>query len=249
MTAVLDVRNLQKYFGGLHATRNLSMSLAKGELHAVIGPNGAGKTTLITQLFGEIRPSSGTVLVNGQDVTHRLPHERARLGMARSFQITTLVRDLTIAENIILALLASDGHAFRFWRRVDRNADLKDRAARALARIGLDGVDPARRVADLSHGEQRMLELAIALVGEPALLLLDEPMAGLGSEESRALTRYLLGLKGRVSILLVEHDMDAVFELADRVTVLVRGEIIAVGTPTEIRNDARVREAYLGEDA
>lgn len=249
MTAVLDVRNLQKYFGGLHATRNLSMSLAKGELHAVIGPNGAGKTTLITQLFGEIRPSSGAILVNGHDVTHRLPHERARLGMARSFQITTLVGDLTIAENIILALLASDGHAFRFWRRVDRNANLKDRTALALARIGLDGLDPSRRVADLSHGEQRMLELAIALVGDPALLLLDEPMAGLGSEESRALTGYLLGLKGRVSILLVEHDMDAVFELADRVTVLVRGEIIAVGTPEEIRNDARVREAYLGEDA
>ena len=249
MTAVLEVRNLQKYFGGLHATRNLSMTLEKGELHAVIGPNGAGKTTLITQLFGEIRPSSGMVHVNGRDVTERPPHERARLGMARSFQITTLVRELTIGENVILALLASDGHAFRFWRRLDRNVDLKARAARALARIGLEDMNLARRVADLSHGEQRMLELAIALVGAPALLLLDEPMAGLGSQESRALTRFLLSLKGRVSILLVEHDMEAVFELADRVTVLVRGEIIAVGTPAEIRSNARVREAYLGEDA
>ncbi|MUZ75923.1 ATP-binding cassette domain-containing protein [Agrobacterium vitis] len=249
MSTVLEVQNLQKYFGGLHATRNLSMALTRGELHAVIGPNGAGKTTLISQLFGELRPSSGKVLVNGRDVTHHPPHARARLGLARSFQITTLVRDLTIGENVILALLASDGHAFRFWRRVDRNAGLNARAALALARIGLDGMDLTRRVADISHGEQRMLELAIALVGDPALLLLDEPMAGLGSEESRALTRFLLGLKGRVSILLVEHDMDAVFELADRITVLVRGEIIAVGTPDEIRNDLRVREAYLGEDA
>lgn len=249
MNAVLEVRNLQKYFGGLHATRNLSMSLPQGELHAVIGPNGAGKTTLITQLFGEIRPTSGTVLVNGRDVTSRPPHERVRLGMARSFQITTLVRDLSVGENVILALLASEGHAFRFWRRIDRNMDLRTRAARALARIGLDGMDMSRRVADLSHGEQRMLELAIALVGDPALVLLDEPMAGLGSEESRSMTRFLSGLKGRITILLVEHDMEAVFALADRVTVLVSGEIIAVGTPDEIRNDSRVRDAYLGEDA
>ncbi|MBB3610433.1 ABC transporter ATP-binding protein [Rhizobium sp. BK602] len=249
MNAVLEVRNLQKYFGGLHATRNLSMSLPQGELHAVIGPNGAGKTTLITQLFGEIRPTSGTVLVNGRDVTSRPPHERVRLGMARSFQITTLVRDLSVGENVILALLAREGHAFRFWRRIDRNMDLRTRAAQALARIGLDGMDMSRRVADLSHGEQRMLELAIALVGDPALALLDEPMAGLGSEESRAMTRFLSGLKGRITILLVEHDMEAVFALADRVTVLVSGEIIAVGTPDEIRNDSRVRDAYLGEDA
>lgn len=249
MNAVLEVRNLQKYFGGLHATRNLSMSLPKGELHAVIGPNGAGKTTLITQLFGEIRPTSGTVLVNGRDVTNHPPHERARLGMARSFQITTLVRDLSVGENVILALLASDGHAFRFWRRVDRSADLQARAAQALVRIGLNGMDMSRRVADLSHGEQRMLELAIALVGDPALVLLDEPMAGLGSEESRSMTQFLSSLRGRITILLVEHDMEAVFALADRVTVLVRGEIIAVGTPDEIRNDPRVREAYLGEEA
>ncbi|CVI58658.1 ABC transporter ATP-binding protein [Agrobacterium leguminum] len=249
MNAVLEVRNLQKFFGGLHATRNLSMSLAKGELHAVIGPNGAGKTTLISQLFGEIMPTSGAVLINGVDVTNRPSHERARLGMARSFQITTLVRDLSVGENLILALLASDGHAFRFWRRVDRNADLQARAAQMLALIGLNGMDMSRKVADLSHGEQRMLELAIALAGNPALVLLDEPMAGLGSEESRAMTRFLAGLKGLITILLVEHDMEAVFELADRVTVLVRGEIVAVGTPEDIRNDTRVREAYLGEDA
>ncbi|SFU16855.1 ABC transporter ATP-binding protein [Mesorhizobium sp. YR577] len=249
MNAALEVRNLQKHFGGLHATRDVSMTLLKGELHAVIGPNGAGKTTLISQLFGEISPSSGTILVDGRDVTHRPVYERARHGMARSFQITTLVRDLSVGENVILALLAKDGHAYRFWRRVDRNADLTARATEALARIGMEKADTSRKVADLSHGEQRMLELAIALVGDPTLLLLDEPMAGLGSEESRSMTRFLASLKGRTTVLLVEHDMEAVFELADRVTVLVRGEVIAVGAPETVRSDARVREAYLGEDA
>jgi branched-chain amino acid transport system ATP-binding protein len=249
MNAVLEVRNLQKYFGGLHATRNLSMQLPEGELHAVIGPNGAGKTTLISQLFGEIKPTSGSVLVKGKDVTGSPTHARARNGMARSFQITTLVRDLSVGENLALAVLASRGQAFRFWRKIERDADLMARAGEALSRIGLEGIDLARKVSDLSHGEQRMLELAIALVGEPTLLLLDEPMAGLGSKESRAMTRVLLKLRGRVTILLVEHDMEAVFELADRITVLVRGEIVAVGTPFEIRSDPRVREAYLGEDA
>lgn len=249
MTAALEVRELNKFFGGLHATRNVSMSLPKGEMHAVIGPNGAGKTTLISQLFGELRPTSGTMLVDGRDVTHRPVHERAGLGMARSFQITTLVRDLTVSENVILALLARRGHAGRFWRRLDRNADLQAAASDAITRIGMDRSHLPRRVSGLSHGEQRLLELAIALVGDPSLILLDEPMAGLGSEESRSMTRLLAQLKGKTTVLLVEHDMEAVFELADRVTVLVRGEVVAVGTPEEIRNDERVREAYLGEDA
>ncbi|VDC19078.1 ABC transporter ATP-binding protein [Pseudogemmobacter humi] len=249
MSLALEVRDLNKFFGGLHATRNVSMAVPKGELHAVIGPNGAGKTTLISQLFGELRPNSGQVLVDGRDVTHRPVHERAGLGMARSFQITTLVRDLSVGENVILALLARRGHAGRFWRRVDRNAELQDAAGLALARIGMDPSHLPRRVSDLSHGEQRLLELAIALVGEPSLILLDEPMAGLGSEESRAMTRLLAQLKGKTTVLLVEHDMEAVFELADRLTVLVRGEVVAVGTPDQIRNDERVREAYLGEDA
>lgn len=249
MTPALQVNRLNKYFGGLHATRDVSMTLPRGELHAVIGPNGAGKTTLISQLFGELRPSSGQVLIEGRDVTHRPTHERAGLGMARSFQITTLVRDLTVAENVILALLARQGHAGRFWRRVDRNAGLQADAAGALARIGMPAAQLGRRVSDLSHGEQRMLELAIAMVGDPTLILLDEPMAGLGSEESRAMTRFLAQLKGKTTVLLVEHDMEAVFELADRLTVLVRGEVVAVGTPAEIRDDERVRDAYLGEDA
>jgi branched-chain amino acid transport system ATP-binding protein len=249
MSAALEVRNLQKYFGGLHATRNLSMSLDKGELHAVIGPNGAGKTTLIGQLFGEIPPTSGTVLVNGSDVTSSPIHARARHGMSRSFQITTLVRDLSVGENVVLAVLATRGPAFRFWRRIDRDADVTAQASEALARVGLGDMNLPRKVSDLSHGEQRMLELAIALIGKPSLLLLDEPMAGLGSEESRGMTRFLSSLKGRVTILLVEHDMEAVFQLADRITVLVRGEIVAVGTPEEVRRNRRVREAYLGEDA
>jgi branched-chain amino acid transport system ATP-binding protein len=249
MNPALEVRNLQKHFGGLHVTRDVSLSLAHGELHAVIGPNGAGKTTLISQLFGDLVPSAGTILVDGRDVTGRPPHQRAGFGMARSFQITTLVRELTIGDNASLAILASRGHAFRFWKRVDRDAHLLETARHALSAVGFVGMDLQRRVADLSHGEQRLLELAIALIGKPKLLLLDEPMAGLGSEESKAMTRVLLGLKGRVTILLVEHDMDAVFELADRITVLVRGEVVAIGTPAEIRADGRVRTAYLGEDA
>lgn len=249
MTPVLEVRRLNKLFGGLHATRDVSMAIPRGEMHAVIGPNGAGKTTLINQLFGEIRPSSGQVLLDGRDVTHLPTHARGGLGMARSFQITTLVRDLTVGENVILALLARQGHALRFWRRVDRNTALQAAAVQALTRIGMAPDLLARPVSDLSHGEQRLLELAIALVGDPVLILLDEPMAGLGSEESRAMTRFLSRLKGQTTVLLVEHDMEAVFELADRLTVLVRGEVVAVGTPDDIRRDARVREAYLGEDA
>ncbi len=184
MTHALEVRDLNKYFGGLHATRNVSMALPRGEMHAVIGPNGAGKTTLIAQLFGEVSPTSGTVLVNGRDVTHRPVHERAGLGMARSFQITTLVRDVTVGENVCLALLARRERAFRFWRRIDRNADLQDEAARALARIGMGREHMPRRVADMSHGEQRLLELAVALVGDPTLILLDEPMAGLARRKA-----------------------------------------------------------------
>lgn len=249
MSLALEIRNLQKHFGGLHATRNLSMEIPQGELHAIIGPNGAGKTTLLTQLSGELRPSSGSVFVNGRDVTKAPPHKRAALGVARSFQITTLVKDLTVGENVILALIANSGHAYRFWNRYDRNASLWRAASEAITRAGMAQNLLHRRVADLSHGEQRLLELAIAMARDPAILLLDEPMAGLGSEESRAMTRLLGSLRGRRTILLVEHDMEAVFELADRITVLVRGEVVAVGTPQEIRRNEKVREAYLGEEA
>jgi branched-chain amino acid transport system ATP-binding protein len=247
MTFVLDVEGLQKWFGGLHATRDLSLKVPEGELHAIIGPNGAGKTTLISQLFGEIRPNAGTIRLAGRDVTHLPTHTRARLGMARSFQITTLVRDFTVLENAILGVQATDGHAFGFWRSIHRDRSLVQRALAALQRVGLRS-DPQELVSNLSHGEQRLMELAIALIGDPILVLLDEPMAGLGHEEGRAMTELLRGFKQRTSIILVEHDMDAVFDLADRITVLVRGQVIAVGPSEEIRQHPVVREAYLGED-
>jgi branched-chain amino acid transport system ATP-binding protein len=247
MTLVLDAEGLQKSFGGLQATRNLSLKISDGELHAVIGPNGAGKTTLISQLFGELRSDAGTVRLMGHDVTRLPSHARARLGMARSFQITTLVRDLSVIENMMLSVQALDGHAFRFLRSVHSDHSLVERSLAALAFVGSTS-RPDELVANLSHGEQRLLELAIALAGKPKLILLDEPMAGLGHEEGRAMTRLLQTLKRRTTIILVEHDMDAVFELADRITVLVRGQVVATGTPEQIRRLPEVREAYLGED-
>jgi len=247
MSATLDVRNVSKSFGGLLASRSVNLTVPHGEMHALIGPNGAGKTTLVSQLFGEILPDAGNVLLDGRDVTRLPTHARAVLGMARSFQITTLARDLTIYENVAIAVMAEDGHAFRFWGDLRQDRAIERRVMAALARVGLSD-RTEEPVATLSHGEQRLLELAIALSGSPRLLLLDEPMAGLGTEESRRVTRFLADLKGSVAILLVEHDMDAVFALADRVTVLVRGEVIACGPPEAIRQDPVVREAYLGED-
>ena len=245
---MLDIRGLRKTFGGLVATRDVTLAVPAGELHALIGPNGAGKTTLITQLFGEIRPDAGTIQFDGRDVTFRPAHTRAALGMARSFQITTLARDLSVLENMLVAVAARVGSAFRFWRAARRDAALLPQAEAALASVGLLG-RADDRVASLSHGEQRLMELAIALVGDPKLVLLDEPMAGLGAEEGREMTRFLRQLKGRTTIVLVEHDMDAVFGLADHISVLVRGGIIATGTVEAIRRDPVVQDAYLGEDA
>jgi branched-chain amino acid transport system ATP-binding protein len=244
---VLTLANLNKRFGGLVATADVSLDVGPGEMHALIGPNGAGKTTLMSQVFGELPPDSGTVRLDGDDVTRLSTPARARRGMARSFQITTLVRDRTVLENAMLPVMALDGHAFRFWRSIHADSDLRARAGAALAEVGL-GARADALVADLSHGEQRLLELAMALVGEPRIVLLDEPMAGLGSEESRAMTHHLRRLKGRTAVLLVEHDMDAVFGLADKITVLVRGRVVASGAPDSIRRDPAVREAYLGED-
>ena len=243
---LLVVTDLVKRFGGLAATDGLSLDVTTGETHALIGPNGAGKTTLIAQLQGELSPDEGTIFFKGQEITHAPAHARAKLGMARSFQITSVFPEFTVLQNVALAVQAREGHGFRFWSQASRDPRLLEPARVALDTIGL--IHRAGREArDLSHGERRQLELAMALAMRPSLLLLDEPMAGMGRQEGLRMTRILESLKGAYSILLVEHDMDAVFALADRCSVLVAGRAIATGAPDEIRNDPAVRDAYLGK--
>ena len=242
----LVVEGLVKRFGGLTATDDLSLTLEPGELHAVIGPNGAGKTTLITQLSGELAPDAGRITFDGRDITHEPPFRRALAGLGRSYQITSVFGEFTVLQNVALAVQARAGSSFRFWRRAASEAALTAPAHAALAQVGLAGLDD-RRVSALSHGQRRQLEIAMTLAGAPKLLLLDEPMAGMSHSESEAVVALLQTLKGRYTILLVEHDMDAVFALADRITVLVYGRTIASGTPEQIRQNAEVREAYLGD--
>jgi branched-chain amino acid transport system ATP-binding protein len=248
MSALLSTQGLIKRFGGILATDNLSIEIAAGELHAIIGPNGAGKTTLVAQLAGELKPTSGTIRFAGEDVTRLPPQARALKGLARSFQITAICREFSALENVTLAVQAKAGHSFRFWRAARRDPALVDAANEVLLRVGLDAVAGAS-AGTLAHGEQRQLELAMALASRPRILLLDEPMAGLGIEESAHMVNLLADLKRDHTILLIEHDMDAVFRLADRITVLVYGRAIATGAPEAIRNDAAVRMAYLGEEA
>ncbi len=244
--ALLRIEGLTKRFGGVVASDDVTLDVMPGELHAVIGPNGAGKTTLIGQLAGEIAPNAGRIRFAGQDITARPVHERSLLGLARSFQITSLFSDFTAADNVALAVQAHAGHSFRFWRPARRESELREPALAALDRVGLAGRANAL-VARMSHGEHRQLELAMALATAPRLLLLDEPMAGLGPDESARMVKTLRELKGGVAILLIEHDMEAVFALADRITVLVYGRVIASGDPGSIRGNAEVRQAYLGE--
>jgi branched-chain amino acid transport system ATP-binding protein len=244
--ALLQVERLTKRFGGVLPTDAVSFDIPAGEFHAIIGPNGAGKTTLINLLAGEIAAQGGAIRFDGVNITTLPVHRRSRLGIARSFQITSLFRDFTALDNAALAVQAHRGHSFRFWRDARGEADLRNPAREALARVGL-AARAGMRVDRLSHGEYRQLEIAMALATGPRLLLLDEPMAGLGPEESAAMVRMLRDLKGSVTILLIEHDMQAVFALADRVTVLVYGRVIASGEPEAIRKDAAVRQAYLGE--
>ncbi len=245
---ILSIRNLAKAYGALKVTDDVSLDVREGELHAIIGPNGAGKTTLIHQLSGMGPSDSGTVLYDGADITRLSMPERVRRGLARSFQITSILAGFSALENVALAVQARSGSSFRFFRPAAKEAALNDEAMGALAAVRLD--DRAHRLAgSLSHGEKRQLELAVALATRPKLLLLDEPLAGTGHEESALLVGLMRSLKGRHTIVLIEHDMEAVFALADRVSVLVYGKLIATGTPEAIRADAAVRAAYLGEEA
>jgi branched-chain amino acid transport system ATP-binding protein len=244
--SLLRVEKLVRRFGGIVATDNLSLDVESGELHAVIGPNGAGKTTLISQLIGQLRPSGGTIRFAGEDITRLPAWRRSQLGLARSFQITSLLPDFTAADNVALAAQAREGHSFRFWRNARKERPLREAARSALARVGLEHRADVV-VSELSHGEQRELELAVALATRPQLLLLDEPMAGLGATESARMVKLLADLRKEVTIILVEHDMNAVFALADRITVLVYGRVIASGEPAAIRVNEEVKRAYLGD--
>ena len=244
---LLEVRGLTKTFGGLIATNRVDLDVLVGETHAVIGPNGAGKTTLIAQLAGEVAPDAGTIHFAGRDVTGLAAPVRSQLGLARSFQITSVFRDFTALDNVALAVQAHTGHSFRFWRPARAERALREPARTMLGTVGL-GARAHVTAAALAHGEQRQLEIAMALATAPRLLLLDEPMAGMGLDESQRMIRLLSALKGRHTILLVEHDMDAVWALADRISVMVYGRLIATGTPDEIRGNAEVRRAYLGDD-
>lgn len=244
--ALLKIERLVKRFGGIIATDALTLAIYGNELHAVIGPNGAGKTTLIGQLTGEIVPDEGHIEFAGMDVTRIATPKRSRQGLARSFQITSVFQDLSALDNVALAVQAHAGHSFRFWRPARRIAALREPAKRHLAAVGLSSRADTMAAA-LSHGEKRQLEISMALATMPRLLLLDEPMAGMSPDESAKMVSLLRKLKGQIAILLVEHDMDVVFALADRITVLVYGRAVASGTPDEIRRNADVRRAYLGE--
>ncbi len=245
---LLEVRGLRKSFGALLASDNVDLEVREGETHAIIGPNGAGKTTLISQLAGNLFPDRGRVRFAGEDITALSAPARARRGFARSFQITSIYPDFTALENVMLAVQAHSGSSFRFWRPAREEESLRSPASAILEDVGLSG----RRdvlAANLAHGEQRALEIATALATRPRLLLLDEPVAGMGAEETQRMIALLSSLKGGKTLILVEHDMDAVFSLADRISVLVYGRIIATGAPEEIRSNPEVRRAYLGEES
>jgi len=247
MSSLLEVRGLKKSFGALRASDGIDLEVREGETHAIIGPNGAGKTTLIGQLAGELRSDRGEVCFAGENITALPAPARSRKGLARSFQITSIYPDFSTLENVMLAVQAHAGHSFRFWSPAREEAALCAPAQAILEELGL-GARAGVRAANLAHGEQRRLEIAMALAVRPRLMLLDEPVAGMGAEETQRMIAFLSTLKGGKTIILVEHDMDAVFSLADRVSVLVYGRIIATGSPQEIRANPEVRRAYLGEE-
>ena len=242
---LLHVRGLTRRFGGLVANDNVDLAVKSAEIHALIGPNGAGKTTLIAQIAGQLSPSDGTIWFDGQDITASKPHVRAAMGLSRSFQITSIFPTFSAFENVALAAQAHCGHSFRFWTPARGAEEINRRASNALAQVGLEGKADAKS-ARMSHGDHRLLEIAMALAAQPKLILMDEPTAGMGSAESQDLVALLRRLRQYCAILLVEHDMDVVFTLADRITVLDNGRSIASGPPQAIRGDERVRAAYLG---
>ncbi|CAN1542544.1 LivG ABC-type branched-chain amino acid transport systems, ATPase component [Rhabdaerophilaceae bacterium] len=247
-TPRLEIRNLVKRFGGVIATDHLDLAVAPGEILGLIGPNGAGKSTLIAQIMGEIAPDQGDILLDGGRITPLSPPQRVKRGLARSFQIVELLPAFTVAENLAMALQVRSGHSFRFWNRAAADTGIREEVETRLSEAGLISRAGAQ-VSDLSHGERKDLELVIALAQNARLLLLDEPMAGLGQSETQRMVARLAALRGRQTILLVEHDMDAVFALADRIVVLVYGRLIASGSPDAIRANPEVRRAYLGEGA
>jgi branched-chain amino acid transport system ATP-binding protein len=244
---LLRLERLRKAYGALVVADEVSLEVAPGELHAVIGPNGAGKTTLVHQISGLAAPDAGRILFRGEDITRLPMHERVRRGLARSFQITSILPGFSVLENVALAVQARCGSSFRFFGDAAEEAALNGPAMEFIETVGL-GARAHLPAGLLSHGEKRQLELAVALATEPKLLLLDEPLAGTGHEESARVVAMLRRLKGRYGILLIEHDMDAVFALADRVSVLVYGRVIATGRPEEVRANPEVRSAYLGEE-
>ncbi len=245
---VLATHGLCKAFGALQASDAISLDLRPGEIHAVIGPNGAGKSTLIAQICGSLAPDAGRVEFLGRDVTAESTQARAARGLARTFQTSALAMEDTVLQNVLLGVLGASGRPWRFFTRAARDAALRDRAEAALEAVGLADLAELR-TAELSHGQRRQLEVAVALTLEPKAFVMDEPMAGLGQEGSKRLTGFLDGLRAQAPILLVEHDMDAVFALADRISVLVYGRVIATGSVAEIRRDPLVRDAYLGDEA
>ncbi|KIN70020.1 ABC transporter related protein [Sulfitobacter noctilucicola] len=245
--SILTVTDIHKSFGALKASDGISLDLREGEIHALIGPNGAGKSTLIKQIAGGLKPDMGSVHFEGRDVTALSVAQRARLGLARTFQISALAMDFTVLENVVLGAVGQSGGAFRFFKPAMKDTAFLARATDALARVGLDAARDTK-TAELSHGQRRQLEVAVALTLTPKAFLMDEPMAGMGAEGSKELTGFLNDLKQEAPILLVEHDMDAVFALADRISVLVYGKIIASGSVEDIRSNPEVRTAYLGEE-
>jgi branched-chain amino acid transport system ATP-binding protein len=244
---VLELRNISKRFGGVVATDDVTLDVKRGEVHALIGPNGAGKTTLIAQVAGDLGSDRGAILFEGVDITRATQHERVRAGLARSYQITSIFGRFSVLDNLALAVQARSGSSFSFWRPVAAETALLGEARAIAAEIGLSGRESAV-AATLAHGEQRALEVGLALATRPKLVLLDEPMAGMGPEESQRVISLVERIRAQVAVLLVEHDMDAVFRLADRISVLVSGRVIASGTPEAIRAQAEVKKAYLGEE-